>query len=37
LPETYGVPDHDLKALKENFAGSAEDEVRPIYHGNWEN
>lgn len=31
--ETYGVPDHDPKALKENFARICEDEVETyIYH-----
>ena len=31
--ETYGVPDQDLKALKENFARICEDEVETyIYH-----
>ena len=31
--ETYGIPDHDLKALKENFARICEDEVETyLYH-----
>ncbi|MGE5838859.1 MAG: hypothetical protein ACM34H_02920, partial [Deltaproteobacteria bacterium] len=30
--ETYGIPDHDPKALKENFAKICEDEVETYIH-----